>query len=357
MGKKMRLPNNYGSVYKLSGNRRKPYAVAITTGWDKKGRQQRKIIEYVESRTEGLKILADYHNNPITNFDYINITFKESFDKWFEMTEKENKMAQANKAVYKSVFKNHCIPLYNAKVTELKTVEIQNCIDICTKGYNTKKYIKLIASQIYKYCLIQLDLQLKRNFSQGLKIGSNVKSTIHMPFENEEIDLLWDNLNIEFVDSILLTIYTGLRPSELLKIELEKVYLKDGYMVGGLKTQAGIDRIIPIHEHIIPIIRKLLLKNNKYLIEKNGKHITYRHYEDIYQDIMKILNLKHLAHDGRHTLATELDNVEANEVCTKQILGHKINDITKGTYTHKNISQLITTINLAYKNIHPKKVY
>lgn len=30
----MRLPNGYGSVYKLSGNRRNPYAARITIDWE-----------------------------------------------------------------------------------------------------------------------------------------------------------------------------------------------------------------------------------------------------------------------------------------------------------------------------------
>ena len=29
----MKLPNGYGSVYKLSGKRRNPYAARITVGW------------------------------------------------------------------------------------------------------------------------------------------------------------------------------------------------------------------------------------------------------------------------------------------------------------------------------------
>ncbi len=37
----MKLPNGYGSVTKLSGARRRPYMVRITTGYDYEGRQQR----------------------------------------------------------------------------------------------------------------------------------------------------------------------------------------------------------------------------------------------------------------------------------------------------------------------------
>ena len=32
--KKMKLPNNYGSVTKLSGNRRRPYRVRITADFE-----------------------------------------------------------------------------------------------------------------------------------------------------------------------------------------------------------------------------------------------------------------------------------------------------------------------------------
>lgn len=90
----------------------------------------------------------------------------------------------------------------------------------------------------------------------------------------------------------------------------------------------------------------MLKTNKKYLIEKDGKQINYRYYLDIYTALMNQLGMNHKSHDGRHTLATELDNIEANEVCTKIILGHAIDNITKGVYAHKNLQQLIDTINL-----------
>lgn len=345
MGKGIKMPNGYGSVYPLSGKRRKPFAVAITIGWNSKGNPIRKILAYTETRAKGLDILLDYRKNPLSNFDYYNITFKDAFNKWFDMIEKENSMSASNLKAYKSIFLNHCLPIHNIKVMELKTLEVQNCIDKCEKGFNTKKYIKLVASQVYKYCIVQLDLPLKRNFSSGLKIGSQEVSKKHKPFNKNEIQILWKNINIEFVDTILLSIYTGLRPGELLTIKLENIFIDDNYMIGGIKTKAGIDRIIPIHKDIVPLITSLLNKNKEYLVEKNNKRINYRHYLDIFKKVMVKLDMDHIPHDGRHTLSTELDNIGANVVCTKLILGHAINDITKGTYTHKEISQLVETIN------------
>lgn len=342
MGKSFRLPNSFGSVYKLSGNRRRPWAVAKTFGWDDRGKQIKKIIGYAESKKDGLQILMEYNKNPLASADLITLTYEDAFNRWIEYTE----ISKGNKNIYKSVFVNHCQDLHRIRILELKTLDIQNCIDKCSKGYNTRRYIKLISSQIYKYCSVQLDMTIPKNFSFGLKVGEKPVSSLHVPFTHDEIKVLWENISIPFVDSVLLMIYTGVRPSELLQIELENVFLDQRYMIGGIKTKAGIDRTIPIHEDIVPFVERLIANNKKYLIEKDNKKLNYRYYLDIFKNIMKQLNMNHTPHDGRHTLATEFDNINANDVCVKIIIGHAIDDITKGVYTHKNLQQLIDTINL-----------
>ena len=54
----MKNPNGYGSVVKLSGNRRKPYAVRKTAGWNEKGHPIYINIGYFSTREEGLIALA-----------------------------------------------------------------------------------------------------------------------------------------------------------------------------------------------------------------------------------------------------------------------------------------------------------
>ena len=61
----MKLPNGYGSVYKLSGNRRKPWAARVTDGWvndnkTKKSKQKYKFIGFYETRKEALLALASF---------------------------------------------------------------------------------------------------------------------------------------------------------------------------------------------------------------------------------------------------------------------------------------------------------
>lgn len=64
----MRLPNGYGTVKKMSGKRRKPYIIQVTTGWEivegKKAKQKRATLGYAATRAEGLQVLAEYRKNP-----------------------------------------------------------------------------------------------------------------------------------------------------------------------------------------------------------------------------------------------------------------------------------------------------
>ena len=60
----MKNPNGYGSVVKLSGNRRKPFTARKTTGWNDKGHPIYLTIGYYATRQEGLIALAEYNRNP-----------------------------------------------------------------------------------------------------------------------------------------------------------------------------------------------------------------------------------------------------------------------------------------------------
>ena len=65
----MKLPNGYGSVTKLSGNRRKPYQARVTLGsiTDKQScstSQNRVTIGTFKKKKEALQALAEYGANP-----------------------------------------------------------------------------------------------------------------------------------------------------------------------------------------------------------------------------------------------------------------------------------------------------
>ena len=75
-------------------------------------------------------------------------------------------------------------------------------------------------------------------------------------------------------------------------------------MIGGIKTDTGKARIIPLNDKLIPLIQNRYDPNKKYLINnKFGNHYTYGTYMNCYFNTsMEKLKMKHLPHDGRHTL-------------------------------------------------------
>lgn len=344
----MKLPNGYGSVHKLSGNRRKPYIAKKTIGFNDKGHQIFKSIGYYSTREDGLQALAMYNNIPY-NVDLKNITFIDLYKRWIDKRNKKvenEKMAKNSLNPYKNVFKNHCESLHNMIFIDIRSNHIQSIIDKCNCGFTIKKYIKGLCSQLFEFAS-QLDVPINKNYAKYVELGKETKSTMHSNIEEKQIKYLWDNINLDDVDLALIMIYTGLRPNELLNIKVENVFLESRYMIGGGKTKIGTNRIIPIHDKITPLIENRLKTSKTYLITSNIEtKYTYASFKERWDRMMDKLHLNYYPYDCRHTLATRLDNVNANKLCIKMIMGHKAKDLLDNTYTHKERQQLIETINL-----------
>ena len=101
----MKLPNSYGSVYKLSGKRRKPWAVRKTVGWKqipekKKSYPIYEFIGYYATRAEALQALASYNEDPY-DLHMDTITFAEVYEKWSEIHYETIKNSNGYKAAFK----------------------------------------------------------------------------------------------------------------------------------------------------------------------------------------------------------------------------------------------------------------
>ncbi len=62
--------------------------------------------------------------------------------------------------------------------------------------------------------------------------------------------------------------------------------------------------------------------------------------------MMNRLGMEHLPHDGRHTFASLADTAGMNKIAIKKIMGHASNDITEKVYTHKDVAELLTCVNM-----------
>lgn len=358
----LRNPNGYGGVSYLGDNRRNPFRARITVGWEyneKTGRQKQiyATLGCFPTQKEAKIALAKYNENPY-DLDAKKITFKEIYDKWIISED----IGEGMRKSYRSAFAK-IEPLHDVKIAEIKKKHLQDALD-ANAGLSTVylEKIRSLIKNIWQYC-IDNDI-VEKDYTKNLKISPKDKEeSIHIPYTSEEIKLLWDNVNmpidlklssrgseyitVHVVDTILLLIYTGMRPGELLKMECSDVNLSERYMTGGSKTDAGKNRIVPIHDDILPLVEARVKTGNKYLIPyKTDKPPTLNAYHNYYfKPVMNKLKLDHLPHDGRHTFATFADRYIDNEVMVKRIMGHTIKDITQGTYTHKEAAELVDEVN------------
>ena len=330
----MKLPNNYGSISKLSGKRRKPYIIRKTT---EAGGSV--IVGYAATREEGLALLATYNANP-WDIDKAKITLQGLFDLWKE--KKAPKLGKANRAVLMSAFK-YCSPLAGMQYKQIKAYQMQETIDTCGKSYSMQSAIKNLWTHLDKFAL-ELDVSSSR-YSE-LLTSEAAPETSRIPFTKEEISRLWEHQTEPWVDTVLIFIYSGWRISELLALCPEDIDLEVGTMTGGTKTAAGKNRVVPIHPKIRPFIEARLATDPPRLISQNGKPVSITSYRKAWSGIMDKLEMQHTPHECRHTFETLLDAAGGNRKCIDLIMGHKSKDIGNRVYNHKTIDELKATIEL-----------
>lgn len=335
----MKNPNGYGTVVKLSGCRRHPYAVRKTVGWTEKGHPIYQSIGYTATREEGLMLLAEYNRKPY-DIDMHKITVLEVYRMWSDRDFPKMKVSTASSL--KSAWK-HCISVYQLKYKELKAYQMQDCIDNCGCGYSTQWAIKNLFGHLDKFAL-ELDIIAKCN--SMLITAPPIPETTKTPFTEEEINRVWGCQNQPWCDSILCFLYMGWRISELLSIRTENVNLAEQTIIAGTKTKNGKNRIVPIHPKIRPFIEARCAEGNEYLFTYNCKSCSVSKYYQIWQDFMQLLQMTHTPHECRHTFRSRLDSAGGNKVCIDLLMGHKSKEVGERVYTHKTIQELRDTVNL-----------
>jgi integrase len=227
----MRLPNGFGNVSKLSGKRRNPWRARKTSGWTidektQKAKQTYITIGYYPTRQLALQALSEYNANPY-DLDATKITFAEIYEKWSE--KKFEEISPSNINGYKASYKI-CEPIYNVKFADLKLTHLQSIVDKSGKNFPALKKLKILFNQLFDYAVMHEVIPKDRHIVEYLNIGKEEKSTLHYRFTNEEINTLWRWADgNEYVQVILMLIYSGVRPGELFNTKCSSVDLESRF--------------------------------------------------------------------------------------------------------------------------------
>lgn len=341
----MRRLNGTGTIYRRkTEKRRNPWVAMICIGIDEKGKRINKYVGSFPSAKEADDALKAF--NPAEEAKGHDITFGE-------MWEEVKKHHKFNRE-YTSLWNNHVNKISGIPIKDIKAFHLQNVIDNSGLTGAVQRRIKTIYISIYKFAIAN-DIVLK-DYSQFVKTDPIIKSNKHHPFTAEEMHMMWAHTDNDVFKMVLIQCYTGTRPQELASIKTENVHISDHYMVGGMKTEAGRNRSIPIADCIMPFVQYfynsalfkksetlLIPRFNNYFYTNNGIVNVTRVYR---RSLPKFGISGHSAHDGRHTFITMADNYGINETSIKMIVGHsRGGDVTREVYMHKVLPQLIQAAN------------
>lgn len=339
--KPLKSPNGFGSVYKLPGRRRRPWIARITTGWqfiNDRPKQLYQTIGYFEERKQAMDALVLHRINPISPKAEINL--RDLYEEW--SSGKYEYISKSTVDCYKAGWK-HLSKFGNAKFKEIRTAHLQSVLDGCHKAKmsrSTLEKIKVVATMLYGYAM-QNDI-INKNYAEFLTLPKAEKEEKEI-FTDLEIQKMEKAAVAPWVDTILILIYTGMRINELLGLTKFGVDLDAQVITGGLKTDAGKNRAIPIHPKIFKYIKKWYDRGGDYLIcNESGKRIADKKYrEKYYYPALKQLEIRGLnPHCCRHTFASLMRKAGADTIAIQKLMGHSKYSFTADTYTHTDIEEL-----------------
>lgn len=368
--KHMRLPNGFGQICEIRGrNLRRPFRVQITAGWTSDGKPIRRALRpesYFETYNEAYQALVKYNARP---FDLSNkTTMQDLYESWLET--RKSKVDSSTLARYRTAWA-YSSSIHNTLVRDVRILDMRNCIEHGTITYagkprtpqnNAKDSMKTLYNLLFDYAVASEIVD--KNYARMFTVDSGYirKPGSHIAYTEEELDKLWLNIDKHpIIDMILIQCYSGWRPGEMCDLKVEDIDLEQGTMTGGLKTKAGINRVVPIHPRIFSLVKsrydKAIEADSPYLFfkirQRGYRHknthkgecskFTYASFQmPLVEEVVPLLSLNpaHKGHDGRVTFVTRAKNAKLDEYAIKRLVGHHIDDLTERVYTERSVAWL-----------------
>lgn len=377
---KIKLPNGQGSVIKKDGVRRKPYTVRFTEGKTLSGRQIFKYIGWYATEDEANKARLLYTLRPdlFADKERSDVTLQDVYDSWSK-TAYPKKKSQSTVDTWSSAWKK-LQPLAHVHMQNLRKAQLQNLIDdyadhgksdyligliMKRKGLSDAQKKKLVAgveeeglsfSSLNK--IKQLSSLLFDAAMQDDVVDKNYAKFILLPANEKSPRQIWDDLERSKLEKaaragdriaqyIMVMCYMGWRINEFLSLTTFAYNTKEKAFIGGEKTEAGIDRLVPVHKKIQPYVNAALKRKGEAVFcrEDGGKFTAKNFREQYFYPTLERLGLRRLVpHTTRYVFHYLMEQAGVPQLRRQALAGHTDIQMTKH-YTPTDISMLRDAIN------------
>lgn len=323
--------NGSGSISKLSGNRAKPWMA----------RKGTVCIGTYSTRSEAQKALERL-TDVIVN-DKFNMTFAQVYERWFEEHRREisDGMADSYRLAYRQ-----CSQLHNMQMRKILRSDFQAAIialEIKGMSKSTCNKLRTLLGQLGRWAMDE-GITLT-NAAESLTTVAKQKNTREI-FTDGDIRALKRSAQ-PAADIALILISCGCRPGELFSVPL--VNARADHFIGGSKTEAGKNRVIPIGPDGMNAYTRLrsaaIAKGGKLLIDgyegnKTAPNFTKREWRDLMEEIKRP---GVTPYSCRHTFITRAIRSGMDLPVLEAIVGHVDRETTK-LYTHLHADDLVEAV-------------
>lgn len=323
-GRTKQRGNGTGTAFK----RGKTWTARVTIGWEYK--DGRKVQKY---RTmSGFATKTDAENYCYTlKTNRRTPTATDSFSQVYEQWKKEyeGRVSPTTMATYTAAWK-HFKKLHPLPMADITVSDLQECINECEKGRSTINDMRTVCSLVYKHAIIQKIVTT--NLASYLYVNAKKKGT-RPAFTADELEKIRLAVGgIPYADYVYFMCYTGFRPNEMLSLKKDAYQKDKNALIGGFKTEAGKDRVVPVSAKIRPILDERIASTSEYLFPKeDGSLMDDEHFRKYcFNPLMNALNIKgKVPYSCRHTFANLLKNVRGSDTDKAALIGHADASMTK----------------------------
>jgi len=232
-------------------------------------------------------------------------------------------------------------------LSEITLSDLQKVMDEKAHTHHPAKDMRIVLTQLYKLAIV--DGQASANLAQYVQIPEAEESE-PMPFTETELRAFWADYAAghKYTGYILLMIYSGMMPGELLKCRKDMIDFDRQQIVGsGLKTKKRKATPIVIADFMLPVLNDLCqLHDSEKLVRMNKDNF----YKEFHATTARCGCRDLPPYACRHTTATALaidSNIAPSII--QEVMRHS-KFATTQQYIHPDTKDALSAINTLKHN-------
>ena len=327
--------NGQGTVSKLPSGK---WQAIVTLGYytDAKGkRHRRKKTKVFVKKSDAIAALPSLKGTVAHPKD---VPLRTLYDQYTNSTEYKN-LSRSLRHRYELAWVRWK-PIEFTGISVLTVADIEAQIKKQATSFNTAFDMQVLLSHLYKLAIKQEIIQYNKCTSVDLPYQKPAPK--RQVWTDKEVDAFWVALpDYPIMAPVLIMCYAGLRFGEISTIKLSDIHLDEGYMIGGIKSEAGIDRQIPIHTRIRPLIEQAMRTNKFRLYEFSQQQFYGQYYK-----ALSAINVRALPpHTCRHYFFSRLTAAGVQGGIIAEVGGHADYNTTIKNYVRISLADKIAAVN------------